>query len=98
MAVTPTVNGTNADVHVDAYVNEKENVELNVELLDGAKKVVKSFKTSDLSFDFVIENVHLWDGLEDPYLYTLRLSLLKDGNVVDNKEVRFGARTFSKYS
>ena len=95
VAVTPTVNGTNADVHVDAYVNEKENVELNVELLDGAKKVVKSFKTSDLSFDFVIENVHLWDGIEDPYLYTLRLSLLKDGKEVDNKEVRFGARTFS---
>ncbi len=95
VAVTPTVNGTNADVHVDAYVNEKENVELNVELLDGAKKVVKTFKTSELSFDFAIENVHLWDGIEDPYLYTLRLSLLKDGNVVDNKEVRFGVRTFS---
>ena len=40
---------------------------------------------------FVIENVHLWDGLEDPYLYVAKASL----DTGDAVETKFGCRTFS---
>ena len=95
IAVTPTVNAANANVHVDCYVNEKEGVEINVQVLDNAHKVIKTLKSNELSFDFEINNVHLWNGVEDPYLYTLRVQLVKDNVELDNKDVRFGVRTFS---
>ncbi len=41
--------------------------------------------------DFEIVNVHLWDGICDPYLYTARAEL-KEGDAV---ETRFGCRSFS---
>lgn len=40
--------------------------------------------------DFTIENVHLWDGLNDPYLYTATASL-SSGDAVS---ARFGCRKF----
>lgn len=40
--------------------------------------------------DFTIENVHLWDGLNDPYLYTATVSL-SSGDAVS---ARFGCRKF----
>ncbi len=40
---------------------------------------------------FVIENVHLWDGLEDPYLYVAKASL----DTGDAVETKFGCRSFS---
>ena len=39
---------------------------------------------------FEIENVHLWDGVDDPYLYTARTSL-ESG---DEVSARFGCRSF----
>ncbi len=39
---------------------------------------------------FEIENVHLWDGVDDPYLYTARASL-ESG---DEVSARFGCRSF----
>ena len=44
--------------------------------------------------DMLIQDVHLWDGIEDPYLYRLKAELLVDGNVVDEVETRFGVRDF----
>ncbi|MDD7642782.1 MAG: glycoside hydrolase family 2 TIM barrel-domain containing protein [bacterium] len=40
--------------------------------------------------EFVIENVHLWDGINDPYLYTARASLTSG----DTVSTRFGCRAF----
>lgn len=39
---------------------------------------------------FAIENVHLWDGLDDPYLYTAAASLPSG----DEVSARFGCRKF----
>ncbi|MDE6846008.1 MAG: glycoside hydrolase family 2 protein, partial [Lachnospiraceae bacterium] len=40
--------------------------------------------------EFDLETVHLWDGMDDPYLYTARAEL-ESGDVV---ETRFGCRSF----
>ena len=39
-------------------------------------------------------NAHLWHGTEDPYLYTLTVTLLKNGKAVDEIATRFGCRSF----
>ena len=44
--------------------------------------------------DMLIQDVHLWDGIDDPYLYRLKAELLVDENVVDEVETRFGVRDF----
>lgn len=41
-----------------------------------------------------IPDVHLWDGVEDPYLYTAVVELMKDGEVKDDVRIPFGVRTF----
>lgn len=40
--------------------------------------------------DFTVENVHLWDGVEDPYLYTATAELPSG----DRVSTRFGCRKF----
>ena len=42
---------------------------------------------------FAIENVHLWDGLEDPFLYTASAVLDSDSGR-DKVSARFGCRKF----
>lgn len=40
-----------------------------------------------------IDNVHLWNGLEDPYLYPVSFSLEKNGEERDEIELKVGFRT-----
>ena len=47
-------------------------------------------KTVEHTAEFVIENVHLWDGIDDPYLYTATAKLSSG----DQVSTRFGCRVF----
>ena len=40
-----------------------------------------------------LKNVHLWDGVNDPFLYTVTAKLVKNGQVLDEISARFGCRT-----
>ncbi len=42
--------------------------------------------------EFVLENPHLWNGLNDPYLYVARAELWINGELADKVESRFGCR------
>ena len=44
--------------------------------------------------NIILKNVHLWDGPDDPYLYTVTAKLVKNGEVVDEISNRFGCREF----
>ena len=48
-------------------------------------------KTAENKAEFVIEDVHLWDGLDDPYLYTASAKLSSG----DEVSTRFGCRVFA---
>ena len=92
---TSKVEGRNADVHVLSYVNKKAEelqCETQIELLDQKGNVVASACGNDAVLS--VENVHLWDGLEDPYLYTLKASLLKNSRLLDEVVCQCGIRTF----
>lgn len=41
-----------------------------------------------------IKDVHLWDGVDDPFLYNASAKLIVDGQVADEVKTRFGCRTF----
>lgn len=44
--------------------------------------------------NIILKNVHLWDGLDDPYLYTVTAKLTQNGEVLDEISTRFGCREF----
>ena len=86
--VTPVVNlkKMSAVVTVETWQTEAEAVTMEaagqtvtVPSVDGYAKA-----------EFTIENVHLWDGVEDPYLYTATATLPSG----DSVSTRFGCRKF----
>jgi len=93
--VTPVVEGKDAKVEVEVFVTDgKLGQELAYTLLDAEGNVVASCQGNDTKADFVIENVHLWNGRKDPYLYTAKVALTEDGKVLDEVSTRFGCRSF----
>jgi len=93
--VTPTVDGNNANVEVEVFVtNAKMGQYLQYTVLDAEGEVVANVATDDTKINVTIENVHLWNGRKDPYLYTVEVNLVEDKEILDNISTRFGCRFF----
>ncbi|MBR5565033.1 MAG: glycoside hydrolase family 2 protein [Roseburia sp.] len=90
------VNGKAAKVNVDTFTNvadlKEAGLEVEVILKDADGKMVASAKGTSVSLD--IANVHLWDGVADPYLYQLTAQLKRGEVVVDEIGCNCGVRTF----
>ena len=73
-----------------------ENIKVNKKNVLGLE-FVKTEKNNSMiktaKAEFVMENPHLWNGLEDPYLYTARAELIVNDEICDRIETRFGCRT-----
>ena len=54
------------------------------------EKINASLEAGRAKAEFVIENVHLWDGVDDPYLYTAK-AFMENGDIVST---RFGCRKY----
>ena len=95
MKYTTEVSGSNAKVHVTAYVNETAKAAgcvTKLSMVDEEGEVVSEAEGNDVTLD--VANVHLWNGLEDPYLYVLKAELFKDGVAVDTISCNCGVRYF----
>ena len=91
LAVNPTVSGADGNVHVRTWHNAEAGA-VAIRLLDADGTEVAAGSGHDLCL--TIPNVHLWDGLEDPYLYTCEATLLVNGQATDRICTTFGVRTF----
>ena len=91
LAVHADVDGSNASVWVRTWHNSP-TATVSVTLKDAAGNAVATGEGTDLRLP--IPNVHLWDGLEDPYLYTCEALLLEKGAVCDRVSTPFGVRFF----
>ena len=93
--VTPTVSGANAKVEVKVFLTgAKEGQTVKYTIYDKDENELYTQETADTTANFVIENVHLWHGRKDPYLYCCEAELIEGGKVIDNVCTRFGCRTF----
>ena len=93
--VTPTVDGTNANVEVQVYLtNPAEGQKIVYTIYDQAENEIAKCESVDTNVKFTIENVHLWHGRKDPYLYCCEAELVEGDQVIDNVCTRFGCRTF----
>ncbi len=95
LKVTPVIEGADAKVEIEAYLtNMKENQGLRFSILDAEGALVTEGVTDEKKAVLLLNNVHLWNGKKDPYLYTAKVELLDDGEVLDAVCARFGCRTF----
>ena len=96
LQITPEVNGHTAHITAQAYItDQKPSQLLRMRILDREGSVVSEQTQADSVFSFNLENVHLWQGRKDPYLYTLAAELLEaDGQVQDAVSLSFGCRSF----
>ncbi len=95
LKITPCVNGTDADVEVEVYVNElAEGQKLVYTVYDKDENELQKIETTEAKVTFKLENVHLWHGRRDPYLYCCEVEIVEGDAVVDNVCSRFGCRTF----
>ncbi len=96
LMVTPVVNGSAADVTLEAFVKGlAEGDELRLTVLDAEGAVVCESAGAELKAEFVINDPHLWNGKKDPYLYSARAQIVRGGEVLDEVSARFGIRSFS---
>ncbi len=82
-----------AKIRVTTYKNDAaEDTVTRITLLDAEGNLVAQADGDKVVME--VKNVHLWDGLEDPYLYVVKATLLKDGVVVDEISCNAGFRSF----
>ena len=90
--ITPNLDGEKATIEFEAYYTGGADFVL-VEI-DGVGEAELAISDNKATGSIVIENVHRWDGLEDPFLYKATARLISDGEVVDQVSDRFGCREY----
>ncbi len=92
MQVTPEIKGKDAVVKAKAFCDGK----VRFDIIDNGEVILTAFAEDDEhpEAELKIENVHLWHGTIDPYLYTMKATLLDGDKEVDCISTRFGCRSF----
>ena len=88
LKVTPAVDleARTAAVTVEAWITGEA---ASVTFSTAGQTFTVPVENGHASAVFTLENVHLWDGVEDPYLYTVTASL----DSGDSISARYGCRT-----
>ena len=76
-------------IEVSSWNDEVKDFDF--ELINKEAKVVIQGKSGH---KIHVENVHIWNGLIDPYLYLVRANLVENGDIFDCVEDYIGFRTF----
>ena len=87
----------NAMVHLNSWVNdpsEDYTICYTIRNREG-EQVAEIWRSStDPKTDILLHAPHLWDGVNDPYLYEATAQLVYRNEVVDEVHSRFGIRSF----
>ena len=96
--VTPILDGTTANVETEAFVtNGQAGQKLRYTIKDAEGNVLetKELGVEETKTSFEIKDVHRWNGVKDPYLYTAEIELVDGEEVIDKVSTRFGCREFA---
>ncbi|MBQ8719851.1 MAG: glycoside hydrolase family 2 protein [Clostridia bacterium] len=95
LVITPEISGDDATVKLDAYaVNLSEGDKIVYTITDAEGAVIASEESSEASVSLKIPAVHKWQGRRDPYLYSAKVEIAREGEVLDSVSSRFGCRSF----
>ena len=91
--VTPEVKGDSAIVRVETFIKAQDGAIVKINLLDAEGESVAKGEGTDVMLD--VANPHLWNGVKDPYLYSVEATLERDGRVLDMVSAACGIRTIA---
>lgn len=104
---TPVVTSKKVSTNVKTRIvntgNKDVEILVRVQLLEAdgrlgyqadRKVPVNAFSEYDFDHEFLLSGLHLWDGLKDPYLYTVRVEIFKGKRMMDIAETPIGYRSF----
>ncbi len=105
---TPEVSESKAITQINTYIQnaskQQQKVTVFLSLIDASGKVCYSSKDKivlkensgmDFQKKFSLNKPHLWNGLADPYLYTVKLQIADSkGTVLDNLGTTVGYRYY----
>jgi beta-galactosidase len=96
LMITPTVEGSEATVNVKVFTKGLlEEQHLVYTIYDKEENELQRITSKENEVNFKIENVRLWHGRRDPYLYCCEVEIVDaENNVLDNVCSRFGCRYF----
>ncbi len=87
---TPKTDGKNSTLLVEC--DKEGNGTIRLELISKEGEVVSTLEPNK---ENKLEGIHLWNGLSDPYLYTVKGTLVDEsGNVLDEVTQKIGFRFF----
>ena len=83
---------TTESAHLEITAENAESCKFVVEILDESGETILKKKTLDTVLDLELPGVRSWN-CEDPYRYICRVTMVKNGQTLDEQEVKFGFRT-----
>lgn len=95
------VSKQQADVTVLTKLSLKNTtgLKLKTSILDRNKKTIAStvdeVNNSNITQNYTISNPILWDGKQNPYLYSVEVTLLQNNNIIDQIVQPLGLRYYS---
>ena len=88
--VTPNVSG---DVTFESWISgDMSGAVVRCTVLDAEGNTAASGEGTNAVLH--VDNVHLWHGRKDPYLYTAKAEIVKNGEVIDCVTQRIGFRSY----
>lgn len=102
--VTAKSANVNVKIKLDNKTGLKQKLSLVTTIIEMDGKKIKAKKETPIELpvqgrqffehNFTISNPHLWQGLEDPYLYKVVTQLVSGGNIMDEVVQPLGLRHF----
>ena len=93
--VTPEIRDKDATIKVETFItNKKDSQTIRYTIYDKDENVIATVDSKETKAELNIENVILWHGRKNPYLYCCEAELMEGETVIDNVCTRFGCRTF----
>lgn len=94
--ITPEIDGENAEVCFETYsVGEAEKIVVSIAGVGETALALETVGGKTYGKGrIVLQGVHRWDGVADPYLYEATAVLYRGGEAADAVTERFGCREF----
>nr|MCR5545280.1 glycoside hydrolase family 2 protein [Lachnospiraceae bacterium] len=93
--ITPEVKDHSAEITCEAWVSGGDNVTFSISSSESEAVVAKANVTEGYAKTVIsMENVHLWNGTKDPFLYDVKAELENNGATSDAVDTRIGLRSF----
>lgn len=95
IVLIPTVLKGKGVLDVRANAVAEEAVAMEVRVGKAVQRTAFS-QAEERELSLTIDEVHLWDGIEDPYLYEVEVKLISaSGEVLDSRSLKTGFKEFS---